>query len=120
MCDSIVTDFYYLCLCVAVKFPCGIRKTSPRIYVRSLSSASTNRPVCDGNVTSPRVPISNQTVSQKKGKIAPSRSKLPTWFYNSTEWVNNRTRIIGGNSASPGDIPWQVQSESGQFHNSCQ
>ncbi|KAF4091318.1 hypothetical protein AMELA_G00035590 [Ameiurus melas] len=91
-----------------VKFPCGVRKKSTKIYVRSLRSTLTNRTEPDRSVTQPSVLITNQTVSQKKGKITPSRTKLPKWFYNNTESVNNRTRIIGGDSASPGDIPWQV------------
>ncbi|KAF7707315.1 coagulation factor IXa isoform X1 [Silurus meridionalis] len=94
-----------------VKFPCGVRKTSTRIIVRSVGSNLPNTTQPDTSATLPKVPITNQTTSQKtkeKGKIPPSRIKLPIWFYNSTEWINNRTRIIGGDSASPGDIPWQV------------
>ncbi|MCI4379969.1 hypothetical protein PGIGA_G00234530 [Pangasianodon gigas] len=91
-----------------VKFPCGVRKMSTRIFVRSLDSKLANRTEPDRSVTHQKVPITNQTISQKKGKITPSRSKLPTWVHNTTDWVNNRTRIIGGHSASPGDIPWQV------------
>ncbi|KAB5571247.1 hypothetical protein PHYPO_G00222830 [Pangasianodon hypophthalmus] len=91
-----------------VKFPCGVRKMSTRIFVRSLDSKLANRTEPDSSVTHQKVPTTNQTISQKKGKITPSRSKLPTWVHNTTDWVNNRTRIIGGQSASPGDIPWQV------------
>ncbi|KAF5900864.1 coagulation factor IX-like, partial [Clarias magur] len=91
-----------------VKFPCGVRKLSKRIYVRSLGSDMTNRTESDKGLTHANVPITNQTTSQKKGKILPTRSKLPIGFYNTTDWINNRTRIIGGNSAMPEDIPWQV------------
>lgn len=112
--NAMQSKSYFLCV-LTVKFPCGVGQMSKRIYVRSLDSIR-NSTKPDKNVTRPSVPITNRTINQMpKGKITPSRLKLPPWFYNSTERVTNRTRIIGGDSASPGEVPWQVQRESGQF-----
>ncbi|XP_060782908.1 coagulation factor IXa [Neoarius graeffei] len=87
-----------------VTFPCGVK----RINVRSFSANLSNRIKADRNVTHQSVPITNQTISQKKDKLSRSRSKLPMWFNNTTESLNNRIRIIGGDTASFGDVPWQV------------
>lgn len=98
-------------LCVfTVKFPCGVRELSKKIVVRALGSKLPNRTEPESIVSHKRVTIANKTISQTKGKITPSRSKLPMWYHNNTEQVNNRTRIIGGDSASPGEIPWQVHT----------
>ncbi|XP_066504586.1 coagulation factor IXa [Hoplias malabaricus] len=109
-----------------VPFPCGLRKLSAGSSIRSLGSITANstgshskkrpvrRAVANNQTTSH---ITDHTIGQttkhvnqsKEHRIAPSRSRLPQWVFNTTEDPHNtRIRIVGGSQASPGEIPWQV------------
>ncbi|XP_065127963.2 coagulation factor IXa [Paramisgurnus dabryanus] len=103
-----------------VKFSCGRTiKTARRSFVKGFTptvnttAQSSNRTVASTSSMSKTDNRSSSASTQKDTKL-PSLNKLPKWVLDDdltsaipTE-SHQKTRIAGGNPASPGEIPWQV------------
>lgn len=109
--------FFFMCL---VKFPCGkVTKTAVRTLARGPTSVTNAAQSSNKTIKSTSKPDNLTTPSnskQKKEKITPSYVKLPEWAFDEYLMTSlptvsaPKSRIVGGNPALPGEIPWQVKT----------
>ncbi|KAG1954593.1 coagulation factor IX [Pimephales promelas] len=103
-----------------VKFPCGrASKTAVKTFASGPPLLRTHLHSPPIGQSNPHPTYSNWTIKQslqilngKKGELSPSRVKLPKWILadvlTSPTVSAPKSRIVGGNAALPGEIPWQV------------